>query len=176
MTSDGGGGGDSSATAAMLMTSSLLLPPVTSLTVRDEDRLSLRCVSRGGCPAPPLRVLIGQTDVTSSFRRTNHDVEVSGRRGLRRMTCGATLRTAGLVARRQFDQLPVRCEAATSVEGAVPANTTRPASRLALGLSALASNPDPDPDHDHDLDHDLDPPCRPTRHDQRHAQRYGYQR
>jgi len=126
MTSDGGGGGDSSATAAMLMTSSLLLPPVTSLTVRDEDRLSLRCVSRGGCPAPPLRVLIGQTDVTSSFRRTNHDVEVSGRRGLRRMTCGATLRTAGLVARRQFDQLPVRCEAATSVQGAVPANRTRP--------------------------------------------------
>ena len=108
-----------------MMTSSLLLPPVTSLTVHDGDTVSLRCVSRGGCPAPRLRVRIGHTEVTSSFRRTDHDVEVSGRRGLRRMTCGATLRTSSLVARRQFDQLPVRCEAQSSVLGAVAANSTQ---------------------------------------------------
>jgi len=108
-----------------MMTSSLLLPPVTSLTVHDGDAVSLRCVSRGGCPAPLLRVRVGQTEVTSSFRRTNHDVEVAGRRGLRRMTCGATLRTSSLVARRQYDQLPVRCEAASSIEGAVAANWTQ---------------------------------------------------
>jgi len=106
------------------MTSSLLLPPVTSLTVHDGDSVSLRCVSRGGCPAPRLRVRIGYTEVTSSFQRTNHDVEVSGGRGLRRMTCGATLRTSRLVAKRQYDQLPVRCEAESSVEGAVAANKT----------------------------------------------------
>ena len=63
MTSDGDG---------PTMTSSLLLPPVTSLTVQDGDSVSLRCVSRGGCPAPRLRVRGGQTEVTSSFRRTNH--------------------------------------------------------------------------------------------------------
>jgi len=108
------------------MTSSLLLPPVTSLTVHDGDTVSLRCVSRGGCPAPPLRVRIGYTEVTSSFRRTNHDVEVSGRRGLRRMTCAATLRTSSLVARRQYDELPVRCEAESSVVGGVAAlNSTQ---------------------------------------------------
>jgi len=106
------------------MTSSLLLPPVTSLTVYDGDSVSLRCVSRGGCPAPRLRVRIGHTEVTSLFRRTNHDVEVSGRRGLRRLTCGATLRTSRLVARRQYDQLTVHCEAESSVEGAVAANRT----------------------------------------------------
>jgi len=108
-----------------MMTSSLLLPPVTSLTVHNGDTVSLRCVSRGGCPAPRLLVRVGHTDVTSSFRRTNHDVEVSGRRGLRRMTCGATLRTSSLVARRQYDQLPVRCEAQSSVLGAVAANSTQ---------------------------------------------------
>jgi len=107
------------------MTSSVLLPPVTSLTVHAGDSVSLRCVSRGGCPAPRLRVRVGRTEVTSSFRRTNHDVEVSGKRGLRRMTCGATLRTSRLVARRQYDQLPVRCEAESSVEGAVAANWTQ---------------------------------------------------
>ena len=108
-----------------MMTSSLLLPPVTSLTVHDGDSVSLRCVSRGGCPAPRLRVRIGYTEVTSSFRRTNHDVEVSGRRGLRRMMCGATLRTSKLVARRQYDELPVRCEAESKVVGAVVANYTQ---------------------------------------------------
>jgi len=108
-----------------MMTSSLQLPPVTSLTVHDGDSVSLRCVSRGGCPAPRLRVRIGYTDMTSSFRRTNHDVEVSGRRGLRRMTCGATLRTSRLVARRQYDELPVRCEAESNVVDAVAANWTQ---------------------------------------------------
>lgn len=108
-----------------MMTSSLQLPPVASLTVHDGDSVSLRCVSRGGCPAPRLRVRIGYTDMTSSFRRTNHDVEVSGRRGLRRMTCGATLRTSRLVARRQYDELPVRCEAESNVVDAVAANWTQ---------------------------------------------------
>ena len=120
MTSDG----DDTA----MMTSSLLLPPVTSLTVHDGDTVSLRCVSRGGCPAPPLRVRVGHTEVTSSFRRTNHDVEVSGRRGLRRMTCAATLRTSSLVARRQYDELAVRCEAESSrptVGAKVAANSTQ---------------------------------------------------
>jgi len=118
MTSDGGD-------QTSKMTSSLILPPVTSLTVRDSDTVSLRCVSRGGCPAPRLRMRIGHTDVTSSFRRSNHDVEVSGGRGLRRMTCGATLRTSSLVAKRQYDQLPVRCEAEPNVVGAVAANWTQ---------------------------------------------------
>ena len=120
MTSDG----DDTA----MMTSSLLLPPVTSLTVHDGDTVSLRCVSRGGCPAPPLRVRVGHTEVTSSFRRTNHDVEVSGRRGLRRMTCAATLRTSSLVARRQYDERAVRCEAESSrptVGAKVAANSTQ---------------------------------------------------
>jgi len=137
MTSDG----DDTA----MMTSSLLLPPVTSLTVHDgdtvslrhsafypsrdsTDTVSLRCVSRGGCPAPPLRVRVGHTEVTSSFRRTNHDVEVSGRRGLRRMTCAATLRTSSLVARRQYDERAVRCEAESSrptVGAKVAANSTQ---------------------------------------------------
>jgi len=108
-----------------MMTSSLLLPPVTSLTVRDGDIISLRCVSRGGCPAPRLRVRVGSQEVTSSFRRTNHDVEVSGRRGLRRMMCGATLRTSSLVARAEYDELAVRCEAESNVEGAVAVNWTQ---------------------------------------------------
>ena len=84
--------------------------PVSLLTVKDGDSVSVWCVSRGGCPSPEMTIHLGDTDVAYVFQRTRQSVEMTGERGFRLLQCTSTRWTTTLKLREYHDGKSLRCK------------------------------------------------------------------
>ena len=83
---------------------------VRQLIVTESAPASVRCVAAGGYPAPRLRVLVGDRDVTEHFRRKSTRT-LRGVVGMRVIDIRSELYSSGWSVKAEDDEATVRCTA-----------------------------------------------------------------
>ena len=84
---------------------------VRQLTVTESVPASLHCIAAGGYPAPRLRMLVGDRDVTERFRRKSTST-LRGVVGMRVIDIRSELYSAAWTVEADDDDEIVRCTAA----------------------------------------------------------------